>query len=156
MKNSSGSEQGRFDNIDVYEYTEPDTIGQVITCNSSPEFNSFPPVFVCLGDSATIDQSVTDPDGDALVYSLATPYAGTFGGATCPGDGPPYVPITWSAGYSETNQITGTLRIDSFTGVITVIPVASVSDHRHHRLLPQNNRQHSHHSNHKVTLKHMR
>jgi len=35
------SDEGRFDDIDVYEYSLPDTIGQIITCNSSPEFNSW-------------------------------------------------------------------------------------------------------------------
>ncbi|HIO73173.1 MAG TPA: PKD domain-containing protein, partial [Flavobacteriales bacterium] len=90
-------------------------------------FKTFPPVFLCLGDSSTIDQSATDADGDSLVYSLATPYDGEYD-TGCPGDGGPYVGIPWLAPYSETNQITGTLEIDSFTGVMTVVPALSATD----------------------------
>ena len=46
-------------------------------CNSSPSFNEYPPLALCLGDDIIVDLSATDPDGDELVYSLTTPFHGT-------------------------------------------------------------------------------
>ena len=49
---------------------------EVNECNSSPTFNSSPPVALCLGDEINIDLSATDSDGDELVYELTTPLHG--------------------------------------------------------------------------------
>lgn len=45
-------------------------------CNDSPVFNNFPPVVVCNNYPLEVDYSVTDADGDELVYSFCAPYAG--------------------------------------------------------------------------------
>ena len=41
-----------------------------VDCNSSPVFDSFPPLALCLGTDIEIIQSATDIDGDDLVYSF--------------------------------------------------------------------------------------
>ena len=51
---------------------------EVNECNSSPTFNSSPPVALCLGDEINIDLSATDTDGDELVYELTTPLNGAM------------------------------------------------------------------------------
>lgn len=49
---------------------------EVVTSNSSPRFNSFPPIDICANMPFTYDHSATDPDGDLLVYSFTTPFQG--------------------------------------------------------------------------------
>ncbi|MBI2968426.1 MAG: PKD domain-containing protein [Bacteroidetes bacterium] len=137
--NNATSEYHRFDNVKISEYAPIDTV--LAWCNNSPSFDTFPPVFICLGDSLILDQSATDADGDSLVYSLATPYDDY--GATLP---PPLIP--WEPGYSESNQINGTLTIDSQTGELIVFPSASgqyliclsVKEYRDGLLLSENKR----------------
>ena len=34
------------------------------SCNSSPYFNEFPPLALCIGEELVFDHSATDPDGD--------------------------------------------------------------------------------------------
>ncbi|HRO39134.1 MAG TPA: gliding motility-associated C-terminal domain-containing protein [Flavobacteriales bacterium] len=96
--------------------------------NSSPRFNSLPPVALCLGEPVVFDHSATDPDGDQLVYALATPYTGgsmlePYPAMSTP---PPYTPVAWSAGYSGSYQINSQppMAIDPSTGVLTVQPAA--------------------------------
>lgn len=48
--------------------------GEII--NSSPRFNSLPPVSLCAGFPFEFDHAATDPDGDELVYEFFTPYSG--------------------------------------------------------------------------------
>ena len=50
--------------------------------NSSPHYNSFPPIFICSGVPLSFDHSATDPDGDSLHYELCAPYLGLD--AACP------------------------------------------------------------------------
>lgn len=45
-------------------------------CNNSPTFDEFPPVVICAGEPLNVDFSVTDTDGDQLVYSLCSPIDG--------------------------------------------------------------------------------
>ena len=42
-------------------------------CNNSPEFNSNPPLAICLGSDLEINQSASDIDGDSLVFSFIVP-----------------------------------------------------------------------------------
>lgn len=95
--------------------------------NSSP--NLFPPLsdFARLGYPFYFDFRGTDADGDSLVYSLATPLAGSSspdqGNVLPPPRSGPYDPVTWVEGYSVTNMIPGTpaLRINQ-QGFIQVTP----------------------------------
>lgn len=79
------------------------------TCNSSPRFNALPPLVMCNGSEFEFDHSALDPDGDLLEYSFYTPFLG--GDAFAPLPNPPLPPpfgtITWGAGFSQNNQITG-------------------------------------------------
>lgn len=99
---------------------------EVVTCNSSPRFSNLPPLVICANDFFSFNHSATDPDGDVLEYSFYTPYEGGSTGSPAPNpcEPPPYVPLVWAAGYSETNQIHGTpnLTINSTTGQLTCNP----------------------------------
>jgi gliding motility-associated-like protein len=98
--------------------------------NSSPIFDDYPvDAYFCINSSKIFNFNVTDPDGDSLVYSLATPLGtiSTTGGSnTTPGSGAyPYYPtVPWSAGYSLTNIVGGgsPMSINVITGDITAAP----------------------------------
>ncbi len=100
----------------------------LVFCNSSPVFKSFPPIYVCQDRQFNFDHSATDIDGDSLVYSLCLPNIGL----TKPDPkGVPGTPtkdsVILKSQYSINNLTnpngTGTpIRIDSKTGLITGIP----------------------------------
>lgn len=98
--------------------------------NSSPQFSNDPLPFVCENQPLNYSFSATDPDGDLLVYELATPLAGNTG---LPNSSPvqailptplpaPYPPVTWAPGFSLANicQSNQPLTIDPSTGQISV------------------------------------
>ncbi len=100
--------------------------------NSSPFFNTMPPVYVCAGEDLNLNFSATDFDGDSLVYSFYTPYDGNAGtGITYPPGTPPnninISPVTWQAGFGANDPLDGApgltpgLTIDN-TGQINGIP----------------------------------
>ena len=74
--------------------------------NSSPRFNDYPPIALCLDQDMSFDHSATDPDGDQLVYGLCSPFQGADNINPAPLAGPPpYDPVNWAAGYSGANPI---------------------------------------------------
>lgn len=84
------------------------------TCNSSPDFLDWPPVFICADEEFVFDNSATDPDGDVLVYSLCTPYEAIVPSTPYPFNTPPY---------SAANPLgNGSLTIDPVTGILTGTP----------------------------------
>ena len=97
---------------------------EVNECNSSPTFNSSPPVALCLGDEINIDLSATDTDGDELIYELTTPLHGANDIDPTAITPPPFTPIVWETGYSETYPIDAQppVQIDPVTGIITGSP----------------------------------
>ena len=106
---------------------------EVNECNSSPEFNSSPPLALCVGDELNLNQSAIDPDGDSLVYSLTTPLHGAGNNLTAdpslgpnPTDAPPppFSLIPWEQGYSENYPLDSdpTIEINSESGLITGTP----------------------------------
>ncbi len=99
--------------------------------NSSPVFNAYPPIALCVGQNMSFDHSATDPDGDQLVYELCTPYTGgdPFNPAPSPPTGPPYTPVLWAPGYSQTYQMDASppLAIDPVSGMLTVTPTQAGS-----------------------------
>jgi len=97
---------------------------EVNTCNSSPVFNSSPPLALCIGDEVNIDLSATDIDGDELVYELTTPLHGANDNNPTAITPPPFTPIAWEAGFSETYPITSdpAIAINSSTGLVTGTP----------------------------------
>ena len=91
--------------------------------DSSPQL--FPPLsdYACVNRFYYVDFRGTDPDGDSLVYSLATPL-NTHDSNALPDPTPvPHPPVTWAPGISDDYQVPGnpTLRIDS-KGFLTVTP----------------------------------
>ena len=98
----------------------------VVTCNSSPVFNNFPPIFLCADVPINFDHAATDPDGDSLVYSLCTPFAGGSTNIPSPNppDPPPFPFVSFSGVYSTTNPMGGTLpiNINQNTGWLTGTP----------------------------------
>ena len=93
-------------------------------CNSSPSFNAYPPLALCLGDDINVNLSATDPDGDELIYTLTTPFHGADNTNPTLITPPPFTPIPWSAGYSENYPIDANpaINIDANTGIITGTP----------------------------------
>ena len=101
--------------------------------NGEPFINSSPSLFPPLSDFARLgypfyfDFRGTDIDGDSLVYSLATPLAGSSsqdpGNVLPPPRPAPYDRVQWAPGYSQSEMIPGTppLRINS-EGFIQLTP----------------------------------
>ena len=94
--------------------------------NSSPRFNEYPPVALCMGENMVIDHSASDPDNDQLVYELCAPFIGGTSLDPAPAipTAPPYTEVDWAAGYSAGYPLDAAppLTIDATTGEITVTP----------------------------------
>lgn len=91
--------------------------------NSSPVFDNFPPVSLCTGAQFFFDHAATDPDGDSLVYEFCTPLHGASPDfpAPSPPEPPPFIDVTWEAGYSDAYPIDSDppFEINPETGFIT-------------------------------------
>jgi gliding motility-associated-like protein len=94
--------------------------------NSSPRFNKFPPIYLCNGVQIKFDHSATDPDGDALVYSLCAPYDGCSppGSGPCPITPPPYNNLQFLSPYSGSYPMSSNpvININSATGFLNGTP----------------------------------
>lgn len=102
------------------------------TCdNSSPTFNTYPPIVICADYPLVFDHSASDIDGDSLYYEVCTP----FDGATpnCPQPRPDnpdcdtpydYEQVVYQTGYSINNVLGGSppLTIDPTTGLLNAFP----------------------------------
>ena len=91
--------------------------------NSNPQFNNLPPVALCANASFTFDHSASDIDGDSLAYSFCSPMLGGTPGfpAPSPPQGPPFIDVSWSAGFSAGYPILSdpAFNINPITGFIT-------------------------------------
>ncbi|MCP4441007.1 MAG: T9SS type B sorting domain-containing protein, partial [Aureispira sp.] len=105
-------------------YISPEAL---LGCNSSPTFDSWPPVYICQGVPINYDHSGTDVDGDSIVYELCTP----LNGGTV--DNPrPFAntqtlvdPVIWNPPYGINNMLgdpANPLSIDPVTGLLTGTP----------------------------------
>ncbi|MBK9012734.1 MAG: gliding motility-associated C-terminal domain-containing protein [Saprospiraceae bacterium] len=98
----------------------------LLECNSSPVFNNWPPLYLCVNQPFSIDQSAVDPDGDSLAYKLCDPFNGAsvISPIPQPPNAPPYFPVPWLSPYNVNNQIGGTppMTIDPVTGLLTGMP----------------------------------
>lgn len=95
--------------------------------NSSPYWSQLPPLYVCVNLPFQFNHSAVDLDGDSLVYSLCTPYAGASAANPQPDppSAPPYTQIQWQAPYSLNDMMGGVpLTIDPNTGQINATPNA--------------------------------
>ena len=95
-----------------------------VECNSSPIFDSFPPLALCLGTDVEVIQSATDINGDDLVYSFVAPYHGSSDVDPTETYAPPYAQVLWEEGYSDFYPMDSDpiINIDSETGLITGTP----------------------------------
>ena len=128
-------------NAQVINIDNPDDFGSSLVafippssyaeCNNSPEFESLPPLALCMGTDVEIDQSASDIDGDDLLYSFVAPFHGAgnnLGNGPEPGPTdtypPPYTQIPWEDGYSPAYIMDSdpVLNIDAQTGLITGTP----------------------------------
>lgn len=107
-------------------YTESIPPSGMVTCNSSPRFNNFPPIALCMGEQLVFDHSATDPDGDSLVYELCSTYDGASPQNPQPNttSAPPFDYITFTPPYSFGNPISSNppISIDPVTGELVVNP----------------------------------
>lgn len=98
----------------------------IVNCNSSPRFNSLPPLVICNGSNFSFDHSATDPDGDDLVYEFYTPFNGgdPFNPAPNPPSAPPFGNVVWNTGFSQNTQIAGStpFTLDVNTGLFEGVP----------------------------------
>ena len=97
-------------------------------CNSTPNFGTLAPIFICVNQPLAYDHSAVDPDGDSLVYRLNTPLTG--GTYNNPQPVPPFIMppptnVAWvDPPYSEDNMLGASLplAINPQTGVLTAFP----------------------------------
>lgn len=102
----------------------------LLECNTSPKFQQWPPLYICVNEPISFDQSATDADGDSIVYKLCAPLTGATPAVPQPQppNNPPYNPVTWIAPpYGVANMLNGfpggnVLEIDPFTGLLTGTP----------------------------------
>lgn len=104
------------------------TAAAIAANNSSPVFNSFPPIFICVNQPLTFNHSATDADADQIVYNFCNAYSG--GSQTSPvvtnPPPPPFPTVTYVAPTYTANAPLGgnpVVRINPNTGLITGTPV---------------------------------
>jgi gliding motility-associated-like protein len=86
-------------------------------CNTSPQFDLFPPLSICSNDSIYLNYTATDPDGDSVSYYLCDAYTNSPAA-------PPFNSVPYSGTYSGTNPISALppLTMDPATGLLTGNP----------------------------------
>ena len=97
----------------------------MLECNSSAQFNNWPPILICVNEPVDFDHSASDSDGDSLVYSLCTPLDGATQLVPYPTPSQQTIPnpVVWQAPYSGSNMLGGVpLTINPQTGFLTGIP----------------------------------
>lgn len=104
----------------------------LLECNSSPKFNNWPPLYLCVNQPFQIDQSAVDPDGDSLVYRLCNPLNGADPANPMPQppNNPPFDTVPWLGNYSVADMLNAGLggvpmSIDPMTGLLTGTPVVN-------------------------------
>jgi gliding motility-associated-like protein len=124
-------------NSTILNIPNPDDWGSTYTvsipsndqaCNSSPTFNSTPPVVLCVNQNLNLDMSASTTDGDSLSYSLCQVKHGggksSGTGFTSPAPNPPappsYTNVPFNNGFSPTSPITSspTIQINPVTGFL--------------------------------------
>ena len=98
----------------------------VVTCNNTPRYTNFPPLFLCASVPFSFDHSATDPDGDSLYYQLCEAYEGADASnpTPVPPNPPPYTFASYVSPYSGSYPMSSSpaLSIDPHTGLITGTP----------------------------------
>ncbi|MFK7949435.1 MAG: T9SS type A sorting domain-containing protein [Saprospiraceae bacterium] len=91
-------------------YIELTMDNSTVSCNTSPDFELSPITVACVNDTSYHSFNAFDADGDSLVYSLTSSMQSAG------------VPTNYTAGFSPTSPISGSLSIDSKTGLLTIVP----------------------------------
>jgi gliding motility-associated-like protein len=106
-------------------------------CNNSPVFKNFPPIIICNNFPLEFDHSALDSDGDLLVYSFCSPFAGggpivqqpdlfsCFGAKPTPPCAPPFDNVPFAVPtYTPGNPMGGSpqITINPVTGFISGTP----------------------------------
>jgi hypothetical protein len=94
-----------------------------LTCNDSPTFNGFPPIYICANKDLTLVGGASDPEGDSLKYSLCIPFAGgdKVHNKPQPPPAPPYPHVVYRPPYTIENLLGGvSLKIDTAAGTMTL------------------------------------
>jgi gliding motility-associated-like protein len=93
------------------------------TCNDSPVFNGFPPIYICAERDLVLMGGASDPEGDSLKYSLCIPFAGgdKTNNKPQPPPPPPYPHVVYRPPYTIENLLGGvSLKIDTAAGTMTL------------------------------------
>jgi gliding motility-associated-like protein len=118
----------------VLNLNNPENYGAIFYCtvpdpsdpfsggaHNGPTFNLDPPPNICVNDTVRFDHSVTDVDGDVIIYSFCDP-KGRIGVA---GAGPEFIPrpystVPWAIGYSTKDQLPSAtpFTLDPNTGLL--------------------------------------
>jgi len=98
----------------------------VVSCNSNPVFNEFPPIFLCAGAPLVFDHSATDIDGDSLVYEICDPFEGASPNDPMPTQSspPPFNYVNFVPPYSSAYPMSSSpaLSVNPQTGLLTGVP----------------------------------
>ncbi len=102
---------------------------EVVSGNSCPRFNTFPPIFICNGFPINFNHAASDPDGDSLAYKICDPYTGLSSGCPAVGSGcgnspPPYTPVTFTGPFSSAYPMSSNpaVNINPITGLLNGTP----------------------------------
>ncbi|MEX2379328.1 MAG: PKD domain-containing protein, partial [Vicingaceae bacterium] len=115
---------------------KPDTQGVTYTlripaydqigCNTSPSFQSIPPISFCADYDLNDSLSAFDADGDSLVYSLCAPlnYSNVDDPRPFPTNTPPYPEVPFLSPYSAQSPMAANppISIDSLNGILSGSP----------------------------------
>ena len=101
-----------------------------IFANSSPVFDAPDGEYICRNDAFRFSSRAKDADGDSLVYSMITPYAGNadFFSTEKISPGPNYPLVQWITGFDENKAITGSPPLNvNQKGLLTVTATGAVN-----------------------------
>ncbi|TAL58625.1 MAG: PKD domain-containing protein [Bacteroidetes bacterium] len=149
-------------NHTILNLVQPGDVGATYTChipdqslvsgNSSPRFNNFPPIYLCANQPLNFDHSATDPDGDLLVYEFADPLTGATSSAPMPQPpaAPGYQLVPFLPPYNATYPMSSSpaMAMNSATGLLTGTPNmigqwvvgVRVKEYRNNQLISANTR----------------
>ena len=143
-------------------YTVEITPEAQLSCNTSPQFTTFPPAVICTNEPFQFEHNAIDAEGDSLVYAFTAPLLG--GGLDLTSEGrnacsgivpnpscpPPYNKVAFIGGdFDSTHPFGNNLQIAPSTGIISGTPtiqghyVASiaVSEYRNGQFLSTTQRE---------------
>lgn len=89
-------------------------MSNIVSCNNSPYFATYPPLVLPATAPLTINAGATDPDADSLSYELCTPLDDD-------NTSPPFVSVPLAPGFTASYLVPSSpaLSIDPVTGVIS-------------------------------------